>query len=143
MHGLAWLTKSPWGSHSQLMFVGNIAYACAIAFTKFSIIASYMRIFPHRNLHHMMLVCGAVVLGLFIAAIPATILQCRPIEAAWDFSIQGAQCYPFVNFIYASTAISVTTDLFLCIAPLPYFWKLQLPTRQRILVSCLFAIGGL
>jgi hypothetical protein len=128
---------------SQLMFVANITYACAIAFTKFSIIASYIRIFPHQRLRHIMLFCAAIVLGLFVAAIPATILQCRPIAAAWDFSIEGASCIPFVNFLYASTAISVTTDLILCIAPLPYFWKLQLPRRQKILVSGLFAIGGL
>jgi hypothetical protein len=125
------------------MFVGNIFYCCAITFTKLSIIVSYLRIFPYNRLHVAMYITAAVTVGLFIASVPATIFQCSPVSAAWDFTIKDAHCYKFVNFLYASTAINVTTDLVLCAAPLPYFWNLQLPRKQKIIVSFLFFIGGL
>jgi len=32
--------------------------------------------------------------------------------------------------------------LILCVVPIPYFWKLQLPVRQKMMASCLFFLGG-
>ncbi len=74
---------------TQLMFVGNICYSCAITFTKLSIIASYLRIFPYKKLRIAMYVTAVVTVGLFVASVPATIFQCRPISAAWDFETQA------------------------------------------------------
>lgn len=127
----------------QLMFVGEISYAFAICFTKLSIMASYVRIFPHRSLRIVMIITAAITVALFIAFIPATVLQCSPVAAAWDFTIKPAHCWSFVDFLYGSTAVNIATDLTLCVVPLPYFWKLQLPLKQRILVSGLFVAGGL
>lgn len=131
--------------HPQLMFIGNIFYVCAITFIKLSIIVSYLRIFPYNTLRLSMYLTAAVTVGLFIASVPATIFQCSPVSAAWDLTIDNAdsKCFTFINFLYASTAINVTTDLVLCTAPLPYFWNLQLPKKQKIIVSSLFFIGGL
>ncbi|KAB5539469.1 hypothetical protein GE09DRAFT_1138949 [Coniochaeta sp. 2T2.1] len=131
----------------QLMFMANIFYATAITFTKLSIIASYLRIFPYQTLRYLMYVTAAVTLGLFIASVPATIFQCSPISAAWDFDLtQGEdnppKCYTFVNFLYATTGVNVVSDLVLCCAPLPYFWRLQMARRQKFIVSGLFFIGG-
>jgi hypothetical protein len=127
------------------MYLGNIFYACAITFTKLSIIVSYIRIFPFNTLHIVMYITAGVTVALFIAAIPATVFQCKPVSAAWDLTMDNttAKCYDLTKFLYASTAVNVTTDLVLCIAPLPYFWNLQLPRKQKIVISVLFFIGGL
>ncbi len=126
------------------MFVGNVFYALAIAFTKLSIIASYMHIFsPTGTMRYILYATGAVTVGLLVASIPATVFQCHPVSAAWDFSLPHDGCYTFVNFLYAATAINVVTDLILCTVPIPYFWRLQLPAKERVLVSMLFFVGGL
>ena len=122
------------------MFVANVFYACAIATTKLSIIASYLRIFPNSGLRKFMYVTGVFIIGLWISAIFATVFQCRPINAAWDFTIEG-KCYSFVNFLYASAGVNIATDLIVCLAPIPYFWKLNLPVRQKMIVSFLFLVG--
>lgn len=128
----------------QLMFVANILYAAAIAFTKLSIIASYLHIFAPRGLLKTTLYATAcVTVGLGVASVPATIFECIPVAGAWSLSDGNAHCYTFVNFLYASTAINVTTDLILCIVPIPLFWRLQLPQRQKIMISVLFFLGGL
>ncbi|CAK7213126.1 hypothetical protein SBRCBS47491_001696 [Sporothrix bragantina] len=127
----------------QLMFVANIFYAAAIAFTKLSIIASYLHIFAPRGLFKTMLYATAgVTVGLGVASVPATIFECIPVAGAWTLMDNDAHCYTFINFLYASTAINVTTDLILCIAPIPLFWRLQLPQRQKIMISVLFFLGG-
>ncbi|CAK7270764.1 hypothetical protein SEPCBS119000_004253 [Sporothrix epigloea] len=127
----------------QLMFVANIFYAAAIAFTKLSILASYLQIFAPRGLLKFMLYAtGCVTIGLGVASVPATIFECIPVVGAWTLMGNEARCYTFVDFLYASTAINVTTDLILCIAPIPLFWRLQLPQRQKIMISVLFFLGG-
>lgn len=126
------------------MFVANIFYAAAIAFTKLSILASYLQIFAPRGLLKIMLYAtGCVTIGLGVASVPATIFECIPVVGAWTLMGNEARCYTFVDFLYASTAINVTTDLILCIAPIPLFWRLQLPRRQKIMISVLFFLGGL
>ncbi|KAK3935586.1 hypothetical protein QBC46DRAFT_46352 [Diplogelasinospora grovesii] len=125
----------------QLMFVANVFYAAATAFTKVSIITSYLRIFPHELLRRILYATSAVVVGLGISAIFATIFQCKLVEAAWDFAIVGGQCYAFIDFLYANSAINIATDFVLCLAPLPYFWGLSLPVKQRLSICLLFGIG--
>ena len=126
------------------MFVGNVFYALAIAFTKLSIISSYLHIFsPRGAIRWVLYGTGGVTVGLLVASVPATIFQCRPVAAAWDFSLPQDNCYAFVNFLYASTAINISTDLILCTAPIPLLWELRLPARQKLLISFLFVLGGL
>ncbi|KEY66070.1 hypothetical protein S7711_08888 [Stachybotrys chartarum IBT 7711] len=126
----------------RLMYVGNVFYAAAIATTKVSIVASYLRIFPGKTFRLVMYITAGIVICHGVAAIPAMIFQCSPISAAWDFTIQGARCYPLVNYLYASTGINIVTDLVLCIYPVPYFWKLNLPRKQKFILSALFFVGG-
>ncbi len=85
----------------QLLFVANIFYAAAIAFTKLSIIASYMHIFTPQGPFKIMLYATAcVTAGLCLASIPATIFECIPVAGAWNVTEDNATCYTFVNFLF-------------------------------------------
>ncbi|OIW26664.1 hypothetical protein CONLIGDRAFT_683625 [Coniochaeta ligniaria NRRL 30616] len=126
----------------QLMLIDHIFGSCATTFTKLSIVASYLRIFPYRGLRILMYATAAVTIALFVASIFTTIFQCMPIAAAWDFTITNAKCYKLVDYLYSSTAVNIVTDLILCIAPLPCLWNLQLPRRQKVTISALFFVGG-
>ncbi|KAK3369815.1 hypothetical protein B0H63DRAFT_303061 [Podospora didyma] len=125
----------------KLLYVAHIFYAAASAFTKLSIITSYLRIFPHETLRRILYGTAVMVAGIGVSAIFATIFQCKPIEAAWDYSVPDGQCFPFLDFLYANAAISIATDFILVAAPLPYFWSLNLPLRQRVVICILFGVG--
>ncbi|KAK3326898.1 hypothetical protein B0H66DRAFT_638090 [Apodospora peruviana] len=125
----------------QLMYVAHVFYAAATAVTKLSIITSYLRIFPDAVLRKLLYATAALVIGIGISAIFATVFQCWPVQAAWDFSIESRQCFPFLHFLYANAAISIFTDLLLVVAPLPYFWSLKLPIRQKLVICILFGAG--
>jgi hypothetical protein len=123
------------------LFVANVFYAVATMLTKLSIITSFLRIFPQKELRRVLIGTAVVVVGQGISAIFACIFQCSPVSAAWDFSIQNATCYNFKDFLYANSAINIVTDFILCVAPLPYLWRLDIPVKQKLIVCFLFGIG--
>jgi hypothetical protein len=124
----------------KILFVCYIAYSCSITFTKCSIIASYLRIFPDKILRRVLFVVGFVVISFWIASVFAIIFTCVPVQAAWDFSIQG-KCFPVVTFFYVNAGFNIATDIILCVAPMPLLWAMKLPKQQRFIVSILFSIG--
>jgi hypothetical protein len=77
------------------------------------------------------------VSGVFV-----TIFQCKPVAAAWNFSIVGAKCLNYVDYLYASSSINVATDIVLFVLPCPYLWRLNMPKKQRVILCVLFAGGA-
>jgi hypothetical protein len=128
------VTKSLYGSY--------LSYTLAIAFVKFSIIATYFRIFADGLLRRTIMAVGLIVTGLLICNIFAIIFTCVPVEAAWKYEIKG-KCFPIVNFFYASSAINIATDLALCFLPIPTLWSLSMPRSQRVVLCILFGLGAL
>ncbi|KAH7081372.1 hypothetical protein BKA63DRAFT_599720 [Paraphoma chrysanthemicola] len=122
------------------LFICQILYAFSIALTKIAIITSYLRFIQTRNFRILMYVTLGVTIGLWICGIFVTIFQCRPISGAWDYNVQNS-CIPFIDYLYASSAVNVFTDIVLCVAPIPHLWRLNMPLRQRIILCILF-IGG-
>lgn len=142
----------------QYLYVCQVLYACAIAFTKVAIIASYLRFIQDRKFCIAMYVTGIVIGGLWVtgkweygacikhllirAGVFVTVFQCRPVSGAWDFMIRNRKCINFVDYLYASSSISVTTDIILCVLPWPYLWKLNMPKKQRVVLCLLFGGGA-
>jgi hypothetical protein len=125
----------------KIEFAAYIAYATAITFTKFSIIASYIRLFPHANIRRISYATGFIVVVFWICSLFAICFACYPIQALWDWTIQDAKCFPLVNFFYVAAAFNIATDLILCLLPIPTLWSLKMPKAQRIVVSILFSFG--
>jgi len=46
-----------------------------------------------------------------------------------------------VGLAYAHTAVSVFTDFFLVFLPAPIVWKVQIPTRQKVILTIVLALG--
>ncbi|EDU41586.1 hypothetical protein PtrSN002B_008574 [Pyrenophora tritici-repentis] len=123
------------------LFICQILYAFAIAFTKLSIIASYLRLFPDKMFRIWMYILSFSIVGLWFTGVFVTVFQCTPVRGAWDFTIPGRRCINYVTYLYASSAVNVATDIILCLLPLPHLWKLQLPLRERV-VLCVLLAGG-
>ncbi|KAE8451132.1 hypothetical protein EG329_004804 [Mollisiaceae sp. DMI_Dod_QoI] len=126
------ITKALYGSY--------LAYSTAITFTKFSIMATYVRIFPRGALRKTVYGTAILVLCFWIASVFAIIFMCVPVQAAWDYNVKG-RCFPIVNFFYASSAFNIATDVLLCFLPVPTLWALNMPKPQRAVIICLFSMG--
>ncbi|KAF2245009.1 hypothetical protein BU26DRAFT_409406, partial [Trematosphaeria pertusa] len=126
----------------QYLYICQVLYACAIASTKIAIIASYLRFIQDKSFRLAMYGTSVVIVGLWFTGVFVTIFQCRPVAAAWDFTIPGRKCIDYVDYLYASSAINVATDLILCVLPWPYLWRLHMPMKQRVILCLLFGGGA-
>jgi hypothetical protein len=129
------ITKSLYGSY--------LAYSTSITFTKLSIIATYVRIFPNGPLRYSIFGIGVVVIIFWITSVFCIIFTCVPVEAAWDYTIKNAKCIHILDYFYTSAGVNIATDLLLCFLPLPTIWKLQMPKAQRVVVCIIFGMGTL
>ncbi|PCG88713.1 Hypothetical protein PENO1_108700 [Penicillium occitanis (nom. inval.)] len=87
----------------------------------------------------MMLNClvAAWGTGIFLACA----LQCRPLKAFWDRSING-HCFNLDTFIIVNQAFNVVVDFVILFLPVPMIWRLHMGTRDKIALNGVFALGG-
>lgn len=88
-----------------------------------------------------MFVTAGLVLAFWICSVFVTVFQCDPVSGAWDFELQHKKCIPILKFFYVAASFNIITDLILCTAPLPLFWKLNIPLNERIMLCVLFGFG--
>jgi hypothetical protein len=125
----------------KIEFAAYIAYATAISFTKFAVIASYIRLFPHANIRRISYATSFIVVAFWISSLFVICFACYPIQALWNWTIVGAKCFPLVNYFYVAAAFNIATDLVLCVLPIPTLLGLKMPKAQRIVVCILFSFG--
>ncbi|CAG5185419.1 uncharacterized protein ALTATR162_LOCUS11300 [Alternaria atra] len=122
------------------LFFCQVLYCFAIALTKIAIISQYLRFIPDKSFRATMYAISVIIVGLWITGVFVTIFQCRPVQGAWNFTIEPV-CVDYVTYLYASSAVNVATDVLLFVLPLPHLWKLNLPKKQRIIL-CVLLGGG-
>jgi hypothetical protein len=108
----------------QYLLVCQVLYACAIALTKAAIVSSYLRFIQDKNFRLIMYATLFITGGLWICGIFVPIFQCRPVTGAWAFTARGS-CINYVDYLYASSAVNVFTDIVLCTIPIPHLWRLR------------------
>ena len=124
----------------QSLWICQVMYSTALALTKLSIIAAYHRIFPTTTIRRVMYALVALIISVWIVSIFTTIFQCSPITGAWNFELHP-KCISIMSVFYFTTAFSILTDVLLVVLPLPLFWKLKLPIREKWIVTVLFGLG--
>ncbi|KAH7081547.1 hypothetical protein BKA63DRAFT_530547 [Paraphoma chrysanthemicola] len=109
-------------------------------FTKISVLLMYLAIFPMPS---MLLWCQWVALFITlwcVANIFVGIFICRPIRRNWDFTVQGS-CGSQRDWYFSMGVINILTDVVLIGLPMPYLYKIRLPTPKKILAMGLLSIG--
>lgn len=120
----------------------EILYNPAIATTKFSILLLYRRLFPVRAFVIVLWCVGAFVAAYSTTAAMVNLLQCLPVRADWNPSVQPRCVNLDVELIILSS-INVVTDVTLLALPMPLVWRLQTSRSRKLQVSCTFLLGGL
>ncbi|KAI4914980.1 hypothetical protein J4E90_005017 [Alternaria incomplexa] len=122
------------------VFTVALAAVCIAGKQQIAIISSYLRFIHDKTFRIWMYAISVCIVGLWISGIFVTIFQCRPVQGAWNFTLEPV-CVDYVTYLYASSAVNVATDLLLCALPIPHIWRLNMPKRQRI-VLCVLLAGG-
>lgn len=111
-----------------------------------SLILFYYRIFPTLRLRQALGGISFLVLGWWVAVVITVGLQCRPSYYFWthytDPTSKGV-CINVNKFSLVNAALSVVTDFFILIFPIPGVLKLQMPIKQKLTVLGIFLLAGL
>lgn len=135
--------------HNQkYSFLAIPIWGLAMTFIKISIAMTLLRIQPTVLVWRML--CGLIMFVLAAYGIGNTIfimLQCRPLEAAWNPSILQfvpGSCLPLSAIMTASNTgagVNISTDILLSLAPIMFLWKLKRPLREKLVVGGLMGLG--
>ncbi|GKU06342.1 integral membrane protein [Fusarium langsethiae] len=114
---------------------------------KFAIIATLKRILDY-GLKTTILFWGLAISSQ--ACILATSIwwykQCDPVEFGWDRSIEGGTCASvqvMSDLGYFTSAYSAFLDGFFALYPIPFIMRLNMPLKNRILVSIALGLSFL
>ena len=78
-----------------------------------------------------------------VSGIAISIWRCSPRSKAWDVKMVGGSCHDHRWRLVMFGAFDVFADFVMLIVPLPILWKLQLPKRQKIILTAVFMTGTL
>ncbi len=73
-----------------------------------------------------------------------TVFACKPLQTAWDPFTPGGKCVDEATMKLVSnigSAVNITTDVLLSLAPGVFLRKLNRPLRERIFVCVLMGLG--
>ncbi|KAK0737964.1 hypothetical protein B0T18DRAFT_303265, partial [Schizothecium vesticola] len=124
--------------------VWNAAMTCI----KISVALSLLRIPVNRAWTVFLWTVTATQVAYFIGntvyAFLYAFLACVPLHGIWDLTVTDAHCLgPASPRIVSNveSAVNITTDFLLSLAPMVLLWGLRRPLRERILVCGLMGIG--
>lgn len=80
------------------------------------------------------------ILAWYIITFFCGVFTCIPIRALWDVTVKG-RCIHYGQVTLAFGVCNIVTDFIMLGLPLPLVWTLQMPLRQKILLSLTF-MGG-
>ncbi|TLS21059.1 uncharacterized protein PpBr36_10501 [Pyricularia pennisetigena] len=134
------------------MFVIELLYVLVLGLVKYSTLCLYWRLFgaEKRNRIPIWIMAGLVT-GWVVAILIATVFQCLPVNAFWDrFDLENRmpsdqyKCEIDSKLFIIGTAIpTVVTNLLLLTMPVPYVWRLRMPTPQKVAVLAVFLFGAI
>ncbi|KAK2800356.1 hypothetical protein FQN50_008172 [Emmonsiellopsis sp. PD_5] len=117
----------------------QLLLAIVMMLVKLSILISYTR-FATSTFRYAVWVTMAIVLAWGIAFIIVLLLACRPLQAYWNWTLAGT-CSDEPKRTLAFTTTNIITDGMVLLLPIPTFWKLRLPLRERIVLIILMSLG--
>ncbi|KAK4172341.1 hypothetical protein QBC36DRAFT_76772 [Triangularia setosa] len=119
-------------------------WAISMTLIKTSIVLTLLRLPLKRSWRIGLYVIGAVQVTYCIADMPYLFFKCRPFHAAWDIMVFDRRCPDLHTDILVSSigsAINITTDLLLSVAPMFILWNLRRPLRERVVICILTGMG--
>ncbi|KAB2109441.1 hypothetical protein AG0111_0g243 [Alternaria gaisen] len=131
----------------QHIFERRVAYIFAVTFTRFSVLAYYLRIFPPgmASLRRCCYILLFLALAHFVEVLTVLIVLCEDISKLWtrnwlDFT--GSQCFSSAIYSYSAAIGDSIVDSLIFALPIPYVWQLsKLKIRQRFGLVLIFGLG--
>jgi hypothetical protein len=101
-----------------------------------------LRIVVARRYTYIIAASMAVVAFWSLAESLFVIFQCRPVQFQWDRTIEEGICTGnFVGAALAFSVMSILSDWFYALLPIPMLWPLQMSIQSKVSISLLLSLG--
>ncbi|KAL9090631.1 MAG: hypothetical protein Q9159_001878 [Coniocarpon cinnabarinum] len=114
----------------------------AYAFTRYSILCLYLRVFTGRWIRIASYFFIAFITCQWISFTIATIVQCSPVAYYWDRTIEGGTCFNVDKFNKSFTPVNIAADALILLLPLVPIWKLQASKLRKAGYSAILGLGA-
>lgn len=118
----------------------SVIMMLATNLVKISVTEFYTHLFPQTWLQRICHVQIAALTMFMIAQIVADLTVCRPIQKAYDFSVDG-KCGDVRTFWLSISLIALFFDVTCVVLPMPIFWTLKLNRKKKWRLTVLFGLG--
>ncbi|KAH7122027.1 hypothetical protein B0J13DRAFT_599213 [Dactylonectria estremocensis] len=135
------LTKPELTMALKLFFIAQTPYKVTVCLNKVAAILLYLRLFVTHGFRIACFVAIGIIVAWSIGGVGATIWQCVPIAGAWNKKLD-AVCIDSNKFWVAYAVMNILTDIMVLALPIAPIMKLQMSLRERLLLCCVFLIGG-
>ncbi|KAL8717842.1 MAG: hypothetical protein Q9225_004949 [Loekoesia sp. 1 TL-2023] len=119
----------------------QLAWTLALMFCKFSLLTFYVRIFAIRTFRLLAYFVAVIVSGWALSVILETFLLCRPFAYNWDPTIKDFTCGDRNAAYIGAGSLNIATDLMVLCLPIPMVWNLQIPRRNKAILTAVFGMG--
>lgn len=127
----------------QSFIAVQITYFTNAVFTKASLLILYHRVFGVvTGFRWALWISGAIITSYFIACVIASVAGCDPVSYFWDKDQPGS-CIDEVNFFRWNGIVNLLLDVLVLSLPFPMTWRVKTSIRQKLILSGIFALGGL
>ncbi|KAK2734681.1 hypothetical protein FQN55_002544 [Onygenales sp. PD_40] len=131
-----WDNKLEWSQPSRLTsWLSQVFFIIIMTLVKLSIISSYLRISATETskLFHRLSWATLVLVSIWG-------LFCRPLHHYWT-ALTDETCIKESKSMLGATVSNIITDLIVLALPIPTFWRLQLPMRERLVLITMMSLG--
>ncbi|KAJ5929338.1 hypothetical protein N7454_007186 [Penicillium verhagenii] len=125
---------------AQLSMAYECVYSLTIGAIKMSILLMYTRVFIGGEFRVAAITLGAVIMTWIVGVISMSVLECAPIQRAWDASLPGT-CDDANALFFANSIPNIVTDLVILILPVRAVWKMETTTTHRLSVIAILLLG--
>lgn len=141
----AWdVPKSQFLDFQKASYAITIIYVPTVFVVKLALLSVMLRIFaPDRRKVLVIHASLIVLLCYYIPALFIKIFFCKPISAYWYGIEHGGSCIDQQKVIIADSVISIVSDLWILILPVPMLWSLHMSRVKKLRVIALLGAGGL
>jgi hypothetical protein len=113
----------------------------AYAFTRYSILALYLRVFTGKIIRLLSYFMIAFITAQWISFSIAAALQCTPVKKYWlPLEVEG-HCVDINKFNRSFTPVNVAADVIILLLPMPSIWRLKVSTGRKLGITFVFGLG--
>ncbi|MCJ1323103.1 hypothetical protein MMC15_008455 [Xylographa vitiligo] len=126
----------------QCLIAAEITWVLCNTSIKLSLLHLFLRIFPTRQVRTHAYILIGIVSMFCLGTLLASLLQCVPIRANWDSSIEAACGNQRASWL-GTGITNILTDVMVLALPIRSVWNLNLPRVTKIGLIGIFGVGFL